>query len=117
MNMLQELKTLGVDTEDAINRMNGNISLYERMLIKFVDMMRNLSVRQDFDCKDYASAVESAHAIKGVSGNLSITPVYKAYSEIVRLLRADMPEQAEQILEKVMPVQTEIITCIEKYAR
>lgn len=117
MNMLQELRTLGVDTEEAIDRMNGKVSLYERMLTKFAGMMKASSVGKDFDSKDYDSAVEAAHIIKGVSGNLSITPVYEAYTEIVRLLRADMPEQAEQVFEKVMPIQTDIIMCIEKYAK
>ncbi len=116
MSMLEELKGLGVNTEEAIARMNGNLSLYERMLGKFVDMMKNSIVQPDFDCNDYAGITEAAHTIKGASGNLSITPVYEAYSEIVRLLRAGEPEQAKEILEKILPIQAEIVNCIEKYS-
>ncbi len=116
MSMLEELKGLGVNTEEAIARMNGNLSLYERMLGKFVDMMKNSIVQPDFDCSDYAGITEAAHTIKGASGNLSITPVYEAYSEIVRLLRAGEPEQAKEILEKILPIQAEIVNCIEKYS-
>lgn len=114
MNMMQELKALGVNTDEGILRMNGNVSLYERMLFKFADMMKNLSVLLDFDCDNYDEIIDVAHTIKGTSGNLSVTPVYDAYSEIVRLLRAGEPEQAKKILEQVLPVQADILKCIEK---
>lgn len=52
----------------------------------------------DFDGNDYKDMIEKAHAIKGAAGNLSITPVYEAYTEIVNLLRADQPAQAREAL-------------------
>lgn len=115
MNLIQELKALGVNTDEGIERMNGNASLYERMLVKFMDMMKNSSIQPDFDCNNYAEITEVAHAIKGASGNLSVTPVYEAYSEIVRLLRANQPEQAKEVLKNVMPIQRDIVNCIEKH--
>ena len=60
---------------------------------------------------------ERAHAIKGTSGNLSITPVYEAYSEIMDLLRSDRPDEAKELLKKILPIQEEIVSCIEKYAQ
>lgn len=116
MNLIEELKALGVDTDEAKARMGGNVSLYERMLVKFADMIKKSSVQPGFDYTDYAEMIEAAHAIKGASGNLSITPIYQAYSEIVRLLREDKPQEADDVLKKVVPVQTEIINCIEKYS-
>lgn len=115
MNLIEELKQLGVNTDEAIERMNGNASFYERMLVKFADMMKNSVVQPEFDCNDYAHITEAAHAIKGASGNLSVMPVYKAYSEIVRLLRAGQPQQAKEVLNMILPVQQAIIACIEKY--
>jgi len=114
--MIQELKSLGVNTDEALKRMGGNSSLYERMLTKFKDMIKSSSAQMDFDCNNCSDIVEVAHAIKGVSGNLSVTPIYESYSEIVKLLRAEQPEQAKQILERLLPVQTAIIDCIEKYS-
>lgn len=116
MNLLEELRALGVHTEEAVERMNGNVSLYERMLVKFADMMKNSLVQPDFDGNDYAEITEAAHAIKGTSGNLSITPIYEAYSEIVKLLRDNQVEEARKVLESIMPVQTAIVNCIEKYS-
>lgn len=60
--------------------------------------------------------IEVAHAIKGASGNLAVTPVYESYSELVRLLREQQPEEAKKVLEKALPVQNAIIDCIERYS-
>jgi len=114
MSLINELKALGVNADEAIARMNGSTSLYERMLVSFVRLMKESIVQPDFDCNNYDDIIEAAHAIKGVSGNLSITPVYEAYSEIVRLLRNQQPEQANEVLLGVIPIQTAILECIEK---
>lgn len=59
--------------------------------------------------------IESAHAIKGATGNLSLTPLYKAYTDIVDLLRQDKPEEARKVLLDILPVQAQIIEVINKY--
>ncbi len=114
MDLMQELKDLGVNTDEGVQRMGGNSSLYQRMLVKLKDMIKNSLVQMDFDSNDYADIIEVAHAIKGASGNLSIGPVYESYSEVVRLLREQQPEQAKEVWEKALPVQNAIIDCIEK---
>lgn len=116
MGLLEELKDLGVNTEEGAERMGGNISLYERMLVKFADMIKKTPVQPDFDSNNYNDITDAAHAIKGASGNLSVTPVYEAYTEIVRLLRAGQPEKAKDTLEKIIPIQSKIVDCIEKYS-
>ena len=115
MELIEELKVLGIDVDDALERFMGNASLYERMLKKLPDMIKSASVQPDFDCENYEDIIEKAHKLKGVTGNLSITPLYRAYTEIVNLLRDNQPEKAKTVLTNIMPVQTEIIRCIEKY--
>lgn len=115
MSLFDELKALGVNVDDALDRFVQNASLYERMLGSFTSMMKKMSVQPDFDCSDYDEITEKAHAIKGTTGNLSLSPLYEAYTEIVSLLRAGQPEQAKELLIKILPVQNEIIACIEKY--
>lgn len=116
MDFLEELRLLGVNTEEAVQRMAGNVSLYERMLGKFANMIDDSIVKPDFDLNNYNNIIDAAHAIKGASGNLSITPVYEAYTEIVRLLREKQPELAKEEIEKVIPVQNEIVDCIRKHS-
>ncbi len=116
MGLFEDLKELGVDVDGGLKRIGGNEALYKRLLNTFVKAMKGQQVSPDFDTSDYEDVKERAHAIKGTSGNLSITPVFEAYSQIMDLLRADKPEEAKEVLKKVIPVQEEIVACIEKYA-
>lgn len=115
MSLLEELKGLGVNIDEAVERFMGNVSLYERMLGTFPGMIESCSVDPDFDCNDYSEVIEKTHAIKGAAGNLSITPLYEAYTEIVSLLRSNQPEQAQTVLKEILPVQEDVIHCIKKY--
>lgn len=117
MGLFEELKALGVDVDGGLKRIGGNETLYKRLLNTFVKSIKGQQISADFDITDYEDVKEKAHAIKGTSGNLSITPVFEAYSEIMDLLRAGKPEEAKVLLEKIIPVQEEILSCIEKYAQ
>lgn len=117
MGLLEELKYLGANVDEGIERLMGNESLYEKMLGSFLKMMKNLYFEPDFDTNDYTGIIEKAHAIKGTSGNLSITPIYEAYTEIVSLLRNQQPEQAKEVYEKILPVQNKIMNCIESHVK
>ena len=115
MTLTEELKSLGVDVDGALKRLGGNAALYERLLGTSPKTIREHYVSADFDGNDYGTTTEMAHAIKGTSGNLSITPVYEAYTEIVNLLRAGKPEEARELLKKILPVQENILACIERH--
>lgn len=117
MGLLEELKELGVNVDEGLNRLGGNQALYERLLGSFLKTMETHGTTPDFDTADLTDVIEKTHAIKGTSGNLSITPMYEAYTEIVALLRAGRPEEAKEVLVKIQPVQEKIIQCIEKYSK
>ena len=96
-----------------MRRLGGNAAIYKKMLGTFLKMMGNYTVSPDFDSESYEDVIETAHAIKGAAGNLSVTPIYEAYGEIVNLLRNKQPEQAREILVGVLPVQEKIINTIK----
>ena len=110
MSLLDEMKELGVNVDEGLKRFMGN-----RMFGSFVKMINKSLVDPDFDANDYQEVIEKTHAIKGATGNLSITPLYEGYSKIVSLLREDKPEEAREILKNILPVQAEIVSCIEKH--
>lgn len=115
MNLFEELKSLGVDVDEGLKRLSGNEAFYKRMLGSFQSMLEKTPVDPEFDANDYQAVIESTHAIKGATGNLSLTPLYKAYTDIVDLLRKDKPEEARKILVDILPVQAQIIDVINKY--
>ena len=113
MNLLDELRALGVDVDDGLKRIMGNEKLYRKLLGSFVKMARSNVVQIEDGCDDYSEAIKTAHNLKGTAGNLSLTPIYEAYNEILSLLRGGKPEEAKVVLEKVLPVQQKILECIE----
>lgn len=115
MDLFDELKDLGVDVDGGLRRINGNETLYRRLLGSFVNTIKDKYVQTDFDASDCTETIEKVHTIKGTSGNLSITPIYESYTEILNLLRGGQPEQAREKLEQILPIQENIIQCIEKH--
>lgn len=115
MELFEELKNLGVDVDGGVKRIMGNEKLYRKLLGTFVKTFDANAVAPDFDTTEYTGIIEKVHTIKGTAGNLSLTPIYEAYTEILNLLRSGKPEEAKAILEKVLPVQKEIIDCIGRH--
>lgn len=115
MTLFEELKELGVDIEGGLKRLGGNEQLYTRLMGSFVKTIGANTVRPDFDAADCTEVIEKAHTIKGTAGNLSITPLFKAYTEILSLLRSGKTEDARQLLEDILPQQEKIISCIKKH--
>lgn len=115
MSKIDDLKALGVNVDEALERFMGNGALYEKMLNKLTNAVKDVQVLPFFEAGDHKTALENAHALKGVTGNLSVTPLYKGYTEIVDELRAGNPEKARTVLDGILPVQEQIIECIEKY--
>ncbi len=113
--MLEELRNLGVDVDEGLKRLANNEAFYKKMLGSMQAMLEKTPVDPDFDANDYQGVIENAHAIKGATGNLSLTPLYKAYTDIVDLLRQGNPEEARKILVDILPVQAQIIDVINKY--
>lgn len=114
MAFLDDLKAMGFDTDDALARFMGNEDLYKRMLKKLPAAIKDINIPVDFDDDNYDDITKGAHTIKGVTGNLSVTPLYKAYTEIVNELRAGNPTRAREILKDILPEQEKIIAYIEE---
>ena len=110
--MLDELKALGVNTDEGIKRFMGNAALYEKMMRKLPENIKAQNTMQHFADGDYEAALAATHTIKGVTGNLSVTPLYDAYSEAVSQLRNNQPDQARQTIENILPLEQKILDCI-----
>lgn len=51
---------------------------------------------------DLAGAFDTAHALKGVLGNLFLTPVYEPVSEITELLRAKQEADYAPLIDRIL---------------
>ena len=99
--MIEELKAAGIDVEGARNRFMGNLDMLERFLKKFLADNNYTALADAMEAGETQAAFNAAHTLKGVCGNLSLTPLYEAVSDITELLRAGDIEGASPILPRV----------------
>ena len=115
MSLLTDLQAQGADVQDGLKRFVNNANLYEKMLKKFPAAAEGLPVLPHFESGNIEGALANAHTLKGMTGNLSLTPLYNAYTEIVALLREGKNGEAQALQASIMPAQEAIISCIKQY--
>ncbi len=93
------LKEYGADVESGLLRCMGSEEFYLMMIGKALEDTNYSVLREKIEAKDYAGAFEAAHALKGVLGNLSLTPMYTPMCEITELLRAGTDTDYEPLLK------------------
>lgn len=117
MELMEELKSLGADVNEALDRIMGDASLYEMMLGMFVDSVRDTPVcPEDFDRSDLDDLIKRVHTLKGITGNLSLTPLFNSYTQTLGLLRGNQPKEAKEEFLRLMPVQEKFLACINRHA-
>ena len=102
MLTIEALKEYGANVEEGLGRCLGNEAFYFRFITMAVGDANFERLRDAAAAGDFEAAFESAHALKGVLGNLSLTPLYDAVSAATELLRArtdmDYSEMVGEIL-------------------
>ena len=113
MEYRDELENLGVNVTEGIDRVVGDEELYEMMLGMFVDTVNENPISlEDFDQKDTDELAKRVHILKGMTGNLSLAPLFDGYVDILGMLRAGKAKDAKVVMERILPIQLKIIECI-----
>ena len=116
MELLEELNTLGVDTSEGLDRVMEDRELYAMMLGMFLDAVREHDITpDDFDSGDMDALIQKVHTLKGVTGNLALTPLFEGYVETLGLLRAGDAARGKARYENLLPAQATIIDCIRRH--
>ena len=103
MLTIETLEEYGVNTKEGLARCMNKENFYFRMLKMGLgsDQFEKLGAALEDNKLD--EAFEAAHALKGVLGNLALTPIYNPLAEMTELLRAgksaDYVEMYKPILE------------------
>ena len=116
MEFMEELKQLGVDVQEGVERVVGDKSFYEMMLGMFLDVVSSNPVQiEDFEGEVHEELIERVHTLKGAAGNLSIVPLFRRYTEVLTLLRDRKVSEAKSAFVEVEPIQKSIVDCIRRY--
>ena len=87
MLTIEALKAYGANTDDALTRCMGNEAFYFKLIGKVLEDPYFNVLEESIEKKDLDKAFEAAHSLKGVLGNLSLTPIFDPVCEITELLR------------------------------
>lgn len=116
MSLMEELKGLGADVDEALDRVMGDQDLYVMMLGMFLSSLAENDIRvEEFDAADLEELTKRVHTLKGITGNLGLTPLFDRYTESLGQLRAGDGRAAKETYVKLLPVQETIVECIRRH--
>lgn len=87
MITIETLKQYGINAEEGLQRCMNNEELYLRLVNKFLEDNSFNELKLAIERGDLDKAFQVSHALKGVLGNLSLTPLYAIIYEVTELLR------------------------------
>jgi two-component system sensor histidine kinase/response regulator len=108
----------GLDVEDGLRRVAGNMKLYRSLLAQFVAQQADAvsAIRAGLEQRDFALAERLMHTLKGVAGNLGAKPISELAAELekslrnrdVRTLDAGLPGLAVELTRTVEAIRNSL---------
>ena len=105
---VKDLKDFGADTEEGMARCMGNEEFYLKMIDIAMKDENLEKLGAELKENDLDAAFETAHALKGVYGNLSLTPIFTPLSEMTEKLRNRTDMDYTEIYEKALKKRDEL---------
>jgi signal transduction histidine kinase len=92
---------IGFDVDDALERMEGNTKLYEKVVSGFFNMFKESAqdIKTALQQENYEKAYKLNHNIKGSSGNISAISLYNISKELEDAIGNKDKETALNLLE------------------
>ena len=102
MLTIDTLKAFGANTDEGVARCAGKPDFYLRLVNRVpgdanFEKLADAIARNDLD-----AAFDAAHSLKGVVGNLSLTPIFTPVSEITESLRARKEMDYSPLLSEIL---------------
>ena len=115
----QQLEECGADVETTLKRFMGNDAIYQKFLGKFPGDPNYAKLGTNIEAGAFEEAYKCAHALKGVVGNLGLTPIYEKVSTLVEELRNKASEdvdaaRANELWQEIKKVYEQFIDVINE---
>ncbi|MBQ9488059.1 MAG: Hpt domain-containing protein [Selenomonadaceae bacterium] len=113
MLTIEKLEEFGVDTKEGLTRCMNKETFYFRMIT--MGLSNDSFEKLDAAIKEnnLDEAFEAAHALKGVLGNLALTPIYKPLSEMTEMLRAKKTADYAAMYKPIMEMRNQLLEMIK----
>ena len=101
MLTLDALKAYGANVDEGMSRCMNNEQFYFRLIGMGLADPSFDRLEAALDSGDVKAAFEAAHALKGVLGNLALTPMYTPASKLTELLRTGTEADYAPYLQEI----------------
>lgn len=115
---LAQILHMGVNVPDALARFMGNQQLYLSFLCRFPQAMDLEGIRQALQTRQEESFYKKVHDLKGLAGNLSITPVAnlaETTQEVYQKNGFSRAEELAALLDRLEQAAAPLTAIIEEY--
>ncbi len=106
--VIERLIQWGCDVPGALPRFIGDRDFYCRMLAMLAGEEDFQKLGDALNAGDVKSSFDAAHTLKGVLGNIGLTPMYEEACSIVELLRAGRLEGTREHYNTLMRQEKEL---------
>ena len=98
MLTLDSLRDFGANVDEGLVRCMNMEAFYLKLVGKAIEDKRIAQLEAQISAGDLDAAFETAHALKGMYANLSLTPLTEPISEMTELLRSRTPADYAPLL-------------------
>ncbi len=95
------LRKAGIDVEELLERLMNNERLVTLFVGKFINDKTYTDLLSAFEQGDPERCEFTSHTLKGMSGNLSIKPLYELFTRQVNLIRGADMQGALELMPRI----------------
>ena len=110
MITIEKLNAMGVNTKEGLARCMNKEAFYIKMVQMGVKDKHFDMLEKAIADKNLVAAFDSAHALKGIIGNLAITPIYTPLNRLTEMLRAKMNANYEPLYKVIKDAREKILS-------
>ncbi len=107
---IDSLRDFGANVEEGLERCMGMEDFYLEMIELGLSDERFETLGTVLDAGNMDEAFETVHALKGVIGNLALTPLYETICEMTEHLREKEDIDYKPLYGKLLEQRNKIIT-------
>ena len=108
MLTIQKLKEYGANVEEGIHRCADQEGFYLQLVERSLEGDKFEQFAKAIEENDLDKAFELIHNIKGVLGNLSLTPIYETAVELTEYLRVRTQMDYTELVNKLTSQKEEL---------
>ena len=112
MLTIETLREWGADVDAGMKRCMNNESFYLKMVSRAVPDPSFDGLKAAVEAGDLERGFELAHALKGVTANLELTPICRPVTEITELLRARTQADYAPLLDEIIAGRDKLLAML-----